>query len=45
MASISIDYPEASIPFLFIDWNWLILYLVLMIVLGFALAKPLGVTV
>jgi hypothetical protein len=43
--SISIDYPEATIPFLFIDWNWLILYLVLMIVLGFVFAKPLGVTV
>jgi hypothetical protein len=45
VASISIDYPEATIPFLFIDWNWLILYLVLMIVLGFVFAKPLGVTI
>ena len=45
LASISIDYPEASIPFLLIDWNWLILYFVLMMILGFALAKPLGVTV
>ena len=45
VASISVGYATASIQFLFIDWNWLILYIVLMIVLGFAFAKPLGVTV
>jgi hypothetical protein len=45
LTQIAIDYPEATFPFLFINWNWLVLYLVLMILLGFALAKPLGVTV
>lgn len=45
VASISIDYRDGTIPFLWIDWNWLILYVVLMIVIGFALAKPMDVTV
>lgn len=45
IASITTDYPTATFPFLFIDWNWLIFYLVAMLVIGFALAKPLKVTV
>jgi hypothetical protein len=45
IAEIRLDYPGATVPFLFIDWNWLILYIVLMIVIGFALAKPMKVTV
>ncbi|MDX1645282.1 MAG: hypothetical protein R3244_13080 [Thermoanaerobaculia bacterium] len=45
IASIRLDYPTTTISFLWIDWNWLILYIVLMVVFGFALAKPMRVTV
>ncbi len=45
VAEVRLDYPTRSVPFLFIDWNWLILYLVLMLIIGFALAKPMKVTV
>jgi hypothetical protein len=45
IAEIRIDYPTTTVPFLFVDWNWLLLYIVLMILIGFALAKPMKVTV
>lgn len=45
VAAIRLDYPSHTIPFLWIDWNWLLLYIVLMVVFGFALAKPMDVTV
>lgn len=45
ISQISISYPEKSTPILSLDMNWLISFLIISIIAGFAFKKPFGVEI
>src|SRR5262249_6074415 len=43
--SISVDYPERNISFLWIEWNWIVLFFVVSLVSGFIFKSVLGIQI
>jgi hypothetical protein len=43
--SISVNYPERVIPFLGIEWNWIVLFFVISLIAGFVFKSVLGIQI
>jgi hypothetical protein len=43
--SISVNYPERSIRFLGIEWNWIVLFFVVSLIAGFVFKSALGIQI
>ncbi|HSS98195.1 MAG TPA: hypothetical protein VLK33_14240 [Terriglobales bacterium] len=45
LQSISVYYPERNIPFLGIEWNWIVLFFIVSLISGFVFKSALGIQI